>query len=74
MKIALTHLREHYGITISGYLNDNIIIDYGNAANAKAQGSIAADTFQNLGFTINVKKSVINPTPIIVHQGFIITH
>ena len=48
MKIALTHLREHYGITISGYLNDNIIIDYGNAANAKAQGSIAADTFQNL--------------------------
>ena len=72
MKVALTHLREHHGITISGYLDDNIIIDYENAANAKAQGSIAANLFQELGFTINVKKSVIHPTPIIVHLGFII--
>ena len=72
MKIALTHLRKKAGITISGYLDDNILVDYQNSENATGKGSFAAELFQNLGFTINVAKSVMFPTTKIEHLGFII--
>ena len=34
MKVALAHLRETQGITISGYLDDNILINYGSTQTA----------------------------------------
>ena len=39
---------------------------------ALEEGQFAAGVFQNLGFTINNSKSVIFPTKIIEHLGFII--
>ena len=72
MKVALTHLREKAGVTISGYLDDNILVNYVNEVDAREKGVISAELFQNLGFTINVPKSVISPTITIEHLGFII--
>ena len=54
MKIALAHLRQVRNVTISGYLDDNIIINYGDATLALKRGAFTAELLQNLGFTINV--------------------
>ena len=58
MKVALAHLRESVGVTISGYLDDNIRINYETVALAVKKGACTAEIFQELGFTINVPKSV----------------
>ena len=71
MKVALSHLRKSYGVTISGYLDD-ILLNNVDTADAMLKGVQAAELFQNLGFTINVPKSVIFPTTRIEHLGFII--
>ena len=72
MKIALTHLREKHDITISGYLDDNILVNYGDNQMGLEQSKIAATLFQELGFTINIPKSVVTPTTVMEHLGFII--
>ena len=72
MKIALTHLREKHDITISGYLDDNILVNYGDNQMGLEQSKIAATLFQELGFTINISKSVVTPTTVMEHLGFII--
>ena len=59
-------------MTISGYLDDNILINYVNIRDALMKGAQSAELFQKLGFTINVPKSVILPTTRIEHLGFII--
>ena len=72
MKVALTHLRQTYGMTISGYLDDNLLVNYDNFEGALQEGVHAEELFRSLGFTINGAKSVITPTQVIVHLGFII--
>lgn len=72
VKVVLSHLRERWGVTISGYLDDNILVHYAELMKALEDGRQSADLFQKLGFTINVPKSVFFPTEIIVHLGFII--
>ena len=72
MKVALSHLREEYGVTISGYLDDNILVNYTNVREAMQEGIHAAELFQLLGFTINIPKSVAYPVKVIEHLGFII--
>ena len=72
MKVALSHLRNKSGITISGYLDDNILVNNDSLQKALTEGTIAAELFQLLGFTINIPKSVVFPTKVIVHLGFII--
>ena len=72
MKVALAHLREKATITVSGYLDDNILVNYRTPEAALNNGIFAAELFQRLGFTINIDKSVISPTTTIEHLGFII--
>ena len=71
MKILLSELRSK-GITISGFLDDNLLINYVSAECMIEQGAIAAHEFQEKGLTINVPKSVIEPTQEIEHLGFVI--
>ena len=71
-KVALTQLRKEQGITISGYLDDNILVNYQSAEKATENGSFTAELFQDLGFTINIAKSVMFPTTKIEHLGFIV--
>ena len=71
MKVALTHLRKAQGVTVSGYLDDNILVNYGSKRDAIKKGAFSAEIFQRLGFTINVLKSVIEVVNVIQHLGFI---
>ncbi len=70
LKIPLSHLREK-GYTIAGYLDDQLILA-SNDQEAVEAGTYAAQLFEDLGFTINVEKSVTRPTCVIEHLGFII--
>ena len=72
MKIALVHLRKAGKVTISGYLDDNIIVNFGDNVLAIKKGVFTADILQDFGFTINVPKSVFNVVSIIEHLGFAI--
>ena len=72
MKVALTQLRQTYGMTISGYLDDNLLVNYEDFQGASQEGAHAAELFRGLGFTINEPKSMIEPTHIIAHLGFVI--
>ena len=69
MKVELTHLRSEAGITVSGYLDDNILVNYETVENALLKGEFAANLFHKLGFTINIPKSVAFPVRIIEHLG-----
>ncbi len=70
LKIPLSHMREK-GIIIAGYLDDQILMAYSDQEAIEA-GTYAAKLFEDLGFTINIEKSVTKPTSIIEHLGFII--
>lgn len=72
MKVALAYLREKGGVTISGYLDDNILVNYTTVLDAVRRGAFLAEVLQHLGFTINVPKSVIDATCKIEHLGFIL--
>ena len=71
MKVPLAKLRE-MGITISGYLDDQIHINYVSRETAIAEGVIAADLFQDTGNTISWDKSVVDGRQEIEHLGFVI--
>ena len=67
VKTALTCLRQRQNITISGYLDDQIQVCYDSMGEALRQGVISVEFFQNLGFTINVDKSVLIPSTRLEH-------
>ena len=71
LKVMLAHMREHMGITITGYLDDQFILD-NSYERVLAAGNSAAELFQKGGFKINLSKSVLSPTQQIEHLGFII--
>ena len=72
LRVALSHLRNQSGMTISGYLDDNILVNYVDLLTALLERIQAAELFQKLGFTINIPERLIFPSTIIVHLGFII--
>ena len=57
---------------MSGYLDDNILVNYETVENALLKGEFAANLFHKLGFTINIPKSVAFPVRIIEHLGILI--
>ena len=71
LKIPLAHLRENKGVTISGFLDDTILIAR-SPEEARKGGQLAADLPQDLGYMINKEKSVIRPTTKIEYLGFVI--
>ena len=71
MKVPLAKLRE-MGLTISGYLDDQIHINYDHREAAIAEGVIAANMFQDTGNTISWDKSVVDGRQEIEHLGFVI--
>ena len=71
LKVPLAYLREHKGVTISGYLDDTVLLARSEEEILKA-GQEAADLLQDLGYMISEEKSVITPTHVIDYLGFTI--
>ena len=70
IKTILQNLRQS-GIRIYGYLDDFLILGKSKEECLSALKK-AICLFQNLGFIINETKSVLNPTRIITHLGFVL--
>ena len=71
LKVPLSFLREKYGITITAYLDDTLLV-FESEADAYKYGEIAAELLQDLGFMISKDKSVVTPTKQIEFLGFVI--
>ena len=71
LKVPLSHLRKEFGITITGYLDDTLLISEDFESGLESV-RIASDLLQDLGFMISVEKSVVNPTRKIELLGFVI--
>jgi hypothetical protein len=71
VKVPLATLRKDYGIHITAYLDDTLLV-FETQDEAVEYGRIAADLFQDLGFMISIKKSVLTPTRQIEFLGVII--
>ena len=69
LKVPLAYLREQKGISISGYLDDTVIISSSPQEVLKA-GQDASDLFQDLGYMVSAEKSVLTPTQVIEYLGF----
>ena len=72
MKVPLSHLREKYGITISGYLDDTISCEDTTSLSEQAI-MIGGDVMQDLGFMINVPKSAPVGAWELEHLGFLLS-
>ena len=71
MKVAHSHLRDKFGMTISGYLDDNILVNYDSLKEAQRE-RVELQLLQKLGFTTNKQKSAVWLGKKIAHLGFII--
>ena len=71
LKVPLTWLRQNYGIIITGYIDDTLLVA-DSAEKLAKQTVIAADLFHELGFVISEKKSVVQPTQKLQFLGFVI--
>ena len=71
LKVPLTYLRTQFGFTNSAFVDDCILIE-DTFEEAKESAEVSADTFQDLGYTINVPKSELFPAQERIHQGLII--
>jgi hypothetical protein len=71
LKVPLSVLREKFGVAITGYIDDTFLVDpsFNNCAYSTQS---SAHLFQELGFMINFKKSVLQPTQQLEYLGFII--
>ena len=71
LKVPLSVLREKFGVAITGYIDDTFLADptYQNCCTALRA---SAHLFQDLGFMITFKKSVLTPVQQIEYLGFII--
>ena len=73
MKVVLAYLRKEHDISISGFLDDQIMCHYDGTEDAMKKGKLAAIHFQKCGFTISIPKSVAEPgVTRIAHLGFIL--
>ena len=64
MKVDLTHLRERAAIIVSGYLDDNILVNYRSVDSSLNNGVFAADLFQNW-----VSQSILIKVLLIQHRS-----
>jgi hypothetical protein len=71
LKVPLSVLRERFGVAITGYIDDTFLVDPDFRACGEAI-STSAGLFQDLGFMINFRKSVLVPCQSIEYLGFII--
>jgi hypothetical protein len=71
LKVPLSVLRETFGVAITGYIDNTFLVDPSHTRCGQNIAT-AADLFQNLGFMINFKKSVLQPTQSIEYLGFTI--
>ena len=71
LKIPLAVLRKEYGINITAYLDDTLLV-FDSQQEALKYGAIAAKLFQDLGFVINIKKSVLRPAKQVEFLGVVI--
>jgi hypothetical protein len=71
LKVPLAWLRQSFGVTISGYIDDTILCAE-TASQLCSDLAIAAELFQDLGFMISWKKSVLEPTQELEFLGFLI--
>ena len=71
LKVPLAYLRKEYGITITGYLDDTLLIGDSEEQSIEAV-KIAAELLQDLGFKISIEKSVVVPSRRIEFLGFVI--
>ena len=71
LKVPLSFLREVFGVTIVGYLDDTLLVE--RSAEKVASGGVhAVELFHALGFIISEKKSVLAPSQTIEYLGFCI--
>ena len=61
LKVPLAYLRKNFGINISAYLDDTLILSDTPGGTMEAAAK-AAEIFQDLGYMISREKSVIVPT------------
>ena len=71
IKVPLSFLRQRYGVLCTGYIDDSLYL-HSNGDTLMEHVSKAAELFQDLGFTISAKKSVLRPTRRIEYLGFCI--
>ena len=71
LKVPLSILREHANITITGYIDDTLLVQR-SPSDCSLAVNLAYDLFTNLGFTVNDANSVLTPTTTIEYLGFII--
>ena len=71
LKVPLTFLRTQFGYTNSAFVDDVILVE-DTFQEARDSSIVSADTFQDLGYTINVPKSELYPEQRKVHQGLIL--
>ena len=69
LKPVIAYLRNR-GLKISAYLDD-IFICNSSYERVKQDLAVALDILRNLGFSINVQKSVLTPTQKLLHLGYI---
>ena len=73
MRVCLAYLRKEHDISVSGFLDDQILCHYNGTKDAMQKGRIAAIHFQKCGFTISMPKSVADPgVTRIAHLGFVL--
>jgi hypothetical protein len=70
MKVPLSYLRKNHNVNISCYIDDVFISD-DSYSKCLENAKKTAQLLQELGFTIS-EKSVLRPTQIIEHVGFVI--
>jgi hypothetical protein len=71
LKVPLSVLREKFGVAITGYIDDTFLVDPSFKQCCTAIKA-SAHLFQDLGFMINFKKSVLEPVQQLEYLGFII--
>ena len=71
LKVPLTYLRTQFGFTNSAFVDDCILIE-DTFQEAKDSSEVSIDTFQDLGYTVNVPKSELYPAQERIHQGLIL--
>ena len=67
LKVPLTYLRTQHGFTNSAFVDDVILVE-DTFDEAKHSSVVSIDTFQYLGYTINVPKSALYPAQRKIHQ------
>ena len=72
LKVPLSKIRRELGATLAAYLDDSLGIERGRLEDLQEIPLKLIDIFQEFGYTINWKKSILNLTHEIEFLGFIL--